>query len=446
MSLLEALLLDPARVDVWVAIRAAGTGSGTGTQVDPYDGSTATKFDALMRSMAVNTCVHLGPGEFETEGYHDNIAQGHGWQAQPGMRIVGSGIDVTKLKLVSPASSGQRAYAVAHPLSSSTVDFFELSGLTINCNWSGQASGVAAGAVRIMGNHSRVVRVKVMNWGVKAGGPAGFVIAMLTGDPGNGVNSVTNCGIEECIVVVGDLGESAADPVTVLHVGGKETAASPDEAFGLGPYIRNCFVDCGQTPPFTREFRALSMAWCRGGVVEGNQIHNTKYGGPHQTATGARDLAVRNSAYRNVWKGPYWSMASQGVQRLVVEGNSIELATGAASSDYAIQLDSGATPPSYAHGNVVIRDNRIRYVDGGSGSAGGIKAWSAQNLQVRENTVELAPATPLMHKNCGAAQYFENRTPAGVLVRGYNESTSLLCSELETDAEDAFILGMIKNP
>ncbi len=62
MSLLEALLLDPVRVDTWVAIRAAGTGAGSGTQMDPYDGSTATKFDALMRNMAANACVHLGLG------------------------------------------------------------------------------------------------------------------------------------------------------------------------------------------------------------------------------------------------------------------------------------------------------------------------------------------------------------------------------------------------
>jgi len=331
----------------------------------------------------------------------------------------------------------------------STVDFFEVSDLTIDCNWSQQSgASVASGAVRIMGNHSRVVRVKVKNWGVKTGGPSGFVVAMLTGDPTSGVNGVTNCGIEECIVVVGDQPPQAPPApgfVTVLHVGGPEGATNANEAFGLGAYIRNCFVDCGQAAPFSGEFRALSMAWCKGGVVEGNQVHNTKHGGPYQTATGARDLVVRNNTYRNVWKGPYWSMAAQGVQRLVVEANSIELATGAPSSEYAIEVHSSPTPPPYAHGNVVIRDNRIRYVDGGTGAASGIKVWSAQNLLVRENVLELTPTSPLMHKNCATAQYFENRTPGGVLIRGYNESTGLLCNELETDAEDAFILGLIKN-
>jgi len=44
MSLLEALLLDPPRIDIWVAKRTDNI-AGSGTQDDRYDGSTATKFD-----------------------------------------------------------------------------------------------------------------------------------------------------------------------------------------------------------------------------------------------------------------------------------------------------------------------------------------------------------------------------------------------------------------
>jgi hypothetical protein len=56
MSLLEALLLDPPRIDIWVAKPPAGTGAGSGTQTDPYDGSTVTQFDTVMRDLVgVNT-------------------------------------------------------------------------------------------------------------------------------------------------------------------------------------------------------------------------------------------------------------------------------------------------------------------------------------------------------------------------------------------------------
>ena len=186
--------------------------AGSGTQMDPYDGSTATKFDTLMSGASVpaNSCVHLGPGIFDTAGYYDGLS-GSGFQAKTGWRIVGSGIDVTTLRLVTPATT-QRVYAIAHALSSSTVDSFEVSDLTIDCNFvPAQGTSWTAGAVRVMGNHSRVVRVKVINWGNKSTGTPGFVIAMLTGDPSNGVTGVLNCGIEECIAV--NPHASAAGPV-----------------------------------------------------------------------------------------------------------------------------------------------------------------------------------------------------------------------------------------
>src|SRR6266540_4171632 len=39
MSLLDALLLDPCRINVWISYRTDAV-NGSGTQNDPYDGST----------------------------------------------------------------------------------------------------------------------------------------------------------------------------------------------------------------------------------------------------------------------------------------------------------------------------------------------------------------------------------------------------------------------
>jgi hypothetical protein len=531
MSLLDALLLDPVRIDVWVAWRTDGV-AGSGTQQDPYDGSTLTKFDTLMNALPANTCVHLGetvsPNVFQTAGYYDDLS-GTGWQAKSGMRIVGSGIDVTTLKLVSAATT-QRAYAIAHAITSSTVDFFEVCDLTIDCNFvPSQGTSWTAGAVRIMGNHSRVVRVKVKNWGNKATGTPGFVIAMLTGDPASGVIGVSNCGIEECIAVSPHA--SAVGPVTVLHVGGREvpnTAAA--EPLGLGPYLRNCFVDCGQATPFTLECRALSMTCCRSGIVEGNQVHNTKYGGPYQEFSTTRSLVVRGNTLRNVVKGPYWKLGTKtgapktlssltftalsvgyeatgttttshylntgdrvqvlctpstlngtflvttvvdathfkyrtlvngtfssgtaekvySIGKLVVDENAIELATGSDGLT-AIHLDDNALTnqsPDYAHGDVQLRGSTVRYVDGafdGTYAGYAVQANGAKNLIVRNNVVDCAPLNPLRNRRCGSVEYFDDTTPAGVLIRGYNEDTSRRYDELETDAEDAFILGMLKH-
>ena len=114
MSLLEALLLDPPRIDIWLAIRTDNA-AGTGTQMDPYNWGSIAQFDTLMNGLAANTCVHLGPGEFQTAGYYDGLT-GSGWQVKTGLRIVGSGIDVTKLKLANTTATRQRVYAVGHAL------------------------------------------------------------------------------------------------------------------------------------------------------------------------------------------------------------------------------------------------------------------------------------------------------------------------------------------
>ena len=156
MSLLDSLLLDDYRINFWIAARTDGI-KGSGTIGDPYDGSTAAKFDALMRDLAAQTTatvgvrVNLGPGIFETAGYYDGIDPSAGWRPSARMKIVGSGIDVTTLKLASAASAGSQCFAVGHVLGNNTaqVDFFAISDLTIDCDLVHQTNAIAAGAIRI---------------------------------------------------------------------------------------------------------------------------------------------------------------------------------------------------------------------------------------------------------------------------------------------------------
>ena len=84
MSLLDALLLDQYPFDVWIAYRTDGI-KGSGTASDPWDGSTAAHFDAIMASLPSNVCIHLGacPRDaqnsvipFKTSGYVDGVSGG----------------------------------------------------------------------------------------------------------------------------------------------------------------------------------------------------------------------------------------------------------------------------------------------------------------------------------------------------------------------------------
>lgn len=60
MSLLDALLLDPAPFNVWIALRTDGL-KGSGTASDPYDGGTQARFDGVMSLFAAqsNVAIHL---------------------------------------------------------------------------------------------------------------------------------------------------------------------------------------------------------------------------------------------------------------------------------------------------------------------------------------------------------------------------------------------------
>lgn len=80
MNLGDALLLDPYRVNVYIAKRTDAL-RGSGTISDPWNGSTATDFDDIFKNRIPalsnpNVQINIGPGEFETHGYADGITGG----------------------------------------------------------------------------------------------------------------------------------------------------------------------------------------------------------------------------------------------------------------------------------------------------------------------------------------------------------------------------------
>src|SRR5205814_7959285 len=69
-----------------IAYRTDGV-KGSGTENDPFDGSTATRLDTILNSLVANTRIHFGPGPFQINGYQDGATSG--W-LKSGMKIVGS--------------------------------------------------------------------------------------------------------------------------------------------------------------------------------------------------------------------------------------------------------------------------------------------------------------------------------------------------------------------
>jgi hypothetical protein len=183
MSLLDALiesdLITPPisvggnpRREIWICRRTDGGSAllfGSGSSEDPYDGSTADKFDGVMGfiltggNAILNPVIHIGPGVFETRG-----GATAGWFAKNAW-ICGSGMFVTTLKLIDVTTSEESRAVIATDI---LLTSFELTDITLDANLAGQpnTSGydyarVATSGVYLPGKNILLRRVRTINWG-----------------------------------------------------------------------------------------------------------------------------------------------------------------------------------------------------------------------------------------------------------------------------------------
>lgn len=516
MSLFDTFLLEGVRLNFWVATRGDGI-AGCGSQADPFNASSG-KFDAVMikilampEAQSAPITVYLGPGIFETKGYRtDNESSLSGWQPRAGMKLIGSGVEVTTIKLINASEANAHYCALGHALGATTqASYCEIAELSIDCGLPPLPTTTACGAIRLMGSHARIRRVRAWNWGTRSGSPC-FVFSLITATSGASGIQTVDAGIEDCLADMPAMNGNASR-VTAFHAGGKEDVPQPTaEAFGTGPFIRNCFVDAGVTTPSktTPRYYGLSMGWCRLGIIEGNQIHNLDIGGPYQDNVSTRDLVVRDNFYRNVARGPYWNLGQlsvsdiqSGTQTLTRSGttatiplpnghgltagdrikvvindsnfNGIRLVTGvgATSVSYAcpasgpsdpnvtsvrkvfgvgkllaednyFELTPGVSPvgielhdngaavtPEYVHGEIIIRGNRIRYVDGITPitvSDVFIIVNGAKNLIIGNNIFESTNLSPIQNARCGTVMPYNNLDPV----------------QFATEAEDALVMSL----
>jgi hypothetical protein len=244
MSLCDALLLDPyaidlSRAEVWIAVRTDGV-AGSGTENDPYDGSTQVKFDNLMGMTfqgLTNMLIHLGPGTFQTLGF----PTAGGWWPYSGWKITGSGMEVTVLKLVGvPANTRKSAIGSLYPVNNFLTSF-EVSDLTIDCNLAGQVANVTCEAVAVTGAHNRLRRIRVINFGTTYGGYECFALSPTSanGDIATKGEVVDNW-MDACILE--QPGVSNSTTLTFMNHDAGESG-SFQMAYHRACVIRNCFVN-----------------------------------------------------------------------------------------------------------------------------------------------------------------------------------------------------------
>jgi hypothetical protein len=266
---------------VWIAFRTDGV-PGTGSIMDPFDGSTADKFDALMAGFGAYTDIHIGPGVFETRGNRDSVVAG-GWYAKDGWRIGGSGIDITVLKLIDCPTDGDFYWIIGNNRVGGQTgsNFVEVSDLTCDCNLRGTTAKPANGAVGLRGYYLACRRVRCVDWGTKLYGRECFVIA-LTAYRGAGTTlKLTPTMVEECLVDSPYEGANAFAFNSSLITVGESGKTAPDlNNYDFNGTIRRCVIDGTlangtrlAVPPLT-----AMGTWGKGSLVEENLVINVDVG------------------------------------------------------------------------------------------------------------------------------------------------------------------------
>jgi len=210
--------------------------------------------DELLRRLTrpvrqANLVIHLGPGLFETRGTAGAVDGSatlgtQGWEVGPGWKIRGAGIDVTTIKLADARGAPDFTlyFVIGAQTWYLTADYAEASDLTLDCNAQGnQKTSVAA--IYLAGSHTRVRRVRAINWGPQAG-PESFVISVGGSHPF--LPEITDCVIEDCIA--DQPGLNNTHETTILGiVGSPFVAADARPGYFRGGAIRRNYVDATYT-------------------------------------------------------------------------------------------------------------------------------------------------------------------------------------------------------
>src|SRR5271165_3911444 len=114
--------------NIYLAVRTDGI-AGTGTASNPFDASSAAKYDQLLATYSQNTVFNYAPGTYKTTGWHYRTRTSAGTNCQH----FGAGVDQTVIQLVGASDLTQDGVIFGTDYDA-TADGFEVQNLTLDCN------------------------------------------------------------------------------------------------------------------------------------------------------------------------------------------------------------------------------------------------------------------------------------------------------------------------
>ncbi len=405
--------------EYWVSARTDNPTNALGTLDDPYDGSTSTKFDTLMSNMPSNSTVHILAGTYTTLG-------NQGWFAKTGQKILGSGMGITTLRLVSGAVD--TSYLIGNWFLNYDQNI-EVSDMTLDCNYT-SGSYTYAG-VALFGSRHAIRRVRVVNavgLSGSAPNPECFPIS-INATPG--YNSEGNV-IEECEVSQFKGGLYSAIALDGSSYGGTTNWIS-------GTMSRNTIL---MNAGFGQ---AINGAWMVNSVISDNYVSlfgsTTGFYGDTGHYT---NVVVANNTFRGCLYGVLMQTAS-GLSSNYRENisfiyNNFDV-TNAAGTAFSL----GGSGSVFR--NITIKGNNIRYFDGGSGSGGHvIDANNLTGLTMSENHVDATMGS--LFTSCTNLNISDNYDMYGNRLNGliYKKMTPFTVSYTAIDGKVTGSYSMLTVP
>jgi hypothetical protein len=413
----------PKYQQITIAARTDGL-PGTGTAADPFDGSTAEKFDAILRGYAKANTTNLevilsgslfltgGCGTYGTWGGPVNRASTGGWGYCDNWYIHGLGENITTLRAVDSGIPNTHVIAAwidktkfdngSDPGSVIKQGGLHVSDLTIDCNLQAQTSGtfgMGCNAEAIVGTGSRIKieNVHLINWGSTIVGAECFVIFIVPRSNLDGKNRQTETDCEIAHVRIDTpapcLLKDGITTICIASLPENKTETSGTSA-GWIHHVRlhdNVIggVTTGKGPGQPTYFHASGLGYSCDCDEWGNYFYDIHGAGccfyGEGTAVLGPNTRIHDNRMVNVWSGIFWNGSSSAG-----DGNGLEIRNN------TIALDDGAGAVgiglvSTSLSNALLTHNTI-YIYAGPGTDQttlGIKLCTVSNVEISKNRVDV---------------------------------------------------------
>jgi hypothetical protein len=309
--------------EFWIGTNTAS--GNLGTSENPFVCVTETQFDRAMSNLPPNGTVHILAGTYPTRG------SPAGYSLKTGQKVVGSGMDMTVLKL-APGTPDDTSVVGSSPGTN-----MEVSDMTCDGNYQSQnGTAVTLHGITLFGSRNAIRRVKVINLAKYGGNSEAWGIALDSG----GVEDSTANVIEDC--EVSDFqGGLPGQGISAFSLNG-----SPQHS--ISGVVRHNRVSL--QPEVYHPVVAFNNAYTSNCVYQENYADGATFGFYGDTGRSLNLLVARNT-FKNVIAGVSLSNARR--LNVTFSGNKILLATNKVSVEIAFNVQETWVTNLSVIGNVV---------------------------------------------------------------------------------------------